>query len=119
MDNNIIIVPLIICILSLLILFFRKDDVQKLGDTASSILTLILSSLWLPIWIFIQWLVGQLCENIKLGSLDSILLIIFRILFALVTLCIVLIEIYTNIRITWIKSKRKLSDETDINISQS
>ncbi|MCM2285940.1 MAG: hypothetical protein NDI81_14235 [Desulfobacula sp.] len=110
MSNLYIWIPLAIAVLSLIALF-KREEAQRLSDAASSVFSLVVSSIWLPVWAFIQWIVGVVISTFNLGELDAQFLSIFRWLFAIVTLIYVLIEIYVNIRQAIIRAQRRIEEE--------
>lgn len=103
-------IPVAIAVLSL-VAVFKKEEAQKLNDAASSIFSLVLSSIWLPVWAFIQWLVGAIIGALSLDTLDSQFLLVFRWLFAAVTLFYVALEIYVSARQSLIRARRRIEEE--------
>jgi hypothetical protein len=75
----------------------KKGSSKQLGETAKSIFSMLLSSLWLPLWVFVQWIVGQILKVIPVDIVDQTFLSIFRYLFGGVTLIFVLIEVTKSI----------------------
>jgi lipopolysaccharide/colanic/teichoic acid biosynthesis glycosyltransferase len=65
---------------------------------------ILIEGLILILWIFTQWGVNQIINTLKLNDSESILLMIFRYIFAISLLAQILIMTYYNIRMLFIRS---------------
>lgn len=75
-------------------------------------LTTIIDTLFLAIWVLIQWIVGdKVITPIELTGIDNYVLIIFKIMFAVSTLAPVVITVYRDIRIMLIRTQNKIRQE--------
>ena len=75
-------------------------------------LTTLIDTLFLVIWVSIQWIVGdKVIAPLKLTGIDQYVLIIFQIMFAVSTLAPVAITVYSDIRIMLIKTQSKIHQE--------
>lgn len=100
---------LAISIISLIVvIFYRKEESEKVKDFASSALSLVLSSVYIVFWSVFQFIIAKLLEGIKLTGLDYYLLLIGQILFAISTLSFVLIYVYREIKMYWKKVKKEI-----------
>jgi hypothetical protein len=77
--------------------------------------TSLIDSLFLAIWITIQWLVNsKIVVPLRLTGFDNIVLYIFQILFAISTLAPVATTIYRDIRIMLLRTQRRIRQEIEI-----
>ena len=114
--NNIswitIVVLIGIAIISVIVAlkYDKAGNSKLLGETANSIFSLILSSLWLPFWLFVQWLVGIVLKVFPVDESNKIFFDVFRYVFASVTLIFVLIEVGKNIIIAFKAAKKRINE---------
>jgi hypothetical protein len=87
----------------------RKESTKKIGQTASSIFSMLLSSLWLSLWVFAQWGIGKIFVEIPVDSVDQQFLDIFKYIFGIVTLIFVLIEVIKEIIVAYKSAKKEIS----------
>ena len=74
-----------------------------------------IDSLFLALWITIQWLVSnKVITPLKLDGIDTLILFVFQILFAISTLAPVAITIYRDIRIMLLRTQRQIRQETEL-----
>jgi len=90
----------------------KEGNSKLLGETANSLFSLILSSLWLPFWLFVQWLVGIVLKVFPVDESNEIFFEVFRYVFAGVTLIFVLIEVGKNVIIAYKAAKKELLNRT-------
>lgn len=77
--------------------------------------TSLIDSLFLAIWITIQWLVNsKIVVPLRLTGLDNLVLFIFQIFFAISTLAPVATTIYRDIRIMLLRTQRRIRQEIEI-----
>jgi len=91
------------------LIFNKEESSKQINDTASSIFSMILGSVWLPVWLFIQWMIGLIIKQIPIEKSDEIFFDIFRYLFGIVTLIFVLIEVVKNIIVAYKAAKKRIS----------
>lgn len=78
-------------------------------------ITGLVDSLFLALWVAIQWLVdSNVITPLELSGIDSLVLDGFQVLFAISTLAPVAITIYRDIRIMLIRTQRKIRSEIEI-----
>ena len=77
--------------------------------------TSLIDSLFLALWIVIQWIMyTKVITPLELSGIDKLVLAGFQFLFAISTLAPVAITIYRDIRIMLIRTQRKIRDEIEI-----
>jgi hypothetical protein len=78
-------------------------------------ITSLADALFLTLWVAVQWVVGsKVVTPLRLSGIDSIVLSIFQVLFAVSTLAPVAITIYRDIRIMLLRTQRKIRQEIRI-----
>jgi hypothetical protein len=97
----------------------RSKEWTELKDTlrlfAIWTVSSLIDSAFLALWITVQWAVNRLVvAPLILTGIDSIVLTIFQILFAISTLAPVAITIYRDIRIMLLRTNRKIRKEMKI-----
>lgn len=79
------------------------------------IVTSLIDSLFLALWVTIQWLVGsKVITPLELSGIDRVVLTIFQILFSISTLAPIAITIYRDIRIMLLRTQRRIQSEIEI-----
>lgn len=77
--------------------------------------TTLVDSLFLALWVTVQWLVDTFVVHpLMLTGLPNLVLSIFQILFAISTLAPVAITIYRDIRIMLLRTQRRIRREIEI-----
>jgi len=112
--NWIILVVLIVIAITCVIVALvsdKKESSKQLNETAKSIFLLILSGFWLTSWLFVQWFVGSVLKEFQVDELDNLFLIIFRILFATLTLALVLIKVVKDVIVEFKAAKKIIKEK--------
>lgn len=77
--------------------------------------TTLVDSLFLALWVAVQWLVDSyVVLPLRLTGLSNLVLSLFQILFAISTLAPVAITIYRDIRIMLLRTQRRIRREIEI-----
>jgi hypothetical protein len=80
--------------------------------------TSLIDSVFLAMWVAIQWLVNEkIIANLQLSGIDQWVLLAFQILFAFSTLAPVATYIYVDIRVMVLRGKKRLEREIELNKS--
>ena len=75
----------------------------------------IMDSLFLALWVTIQWLVSsQVVAPLILTGIDKFILYVFQVLFAISSLAPVAVTIYRDIRIMMLRTQRRIRREIEI-----
>jgi len=70
---------------------------------------------FLALWVFFQWLLDvKIIQEYKISNIDLWVLLSFQIIFAISTVIPVMIFIYTDIRIMFIRAKRRIQQEIKV-----
>jgi hypothetical protein len=77
-------------------------------------LALVMDTIFLIFWALVQWITSKFFENFKLTGIDQILLTTFQVIFSLSTIVPVVIYIWTDIRIVFIRAQGKIQNEKEI-----
>ena len=72
------------------------------------ILSIVIDAIFLCVWILVQALVAYVIQEF---SIDQWVLWCFRVVFGLSTLTIVIIWMYMDVRIMWIRAKKRIEQE--------
>jgi hypothetical protein len=97
----------------------KADNEIGMGDVKGTLreyvilsLTGILDSVYLIAWVIVQWLVDNILSRYHLIGMDSVLLVIFQILFGFTTVFPLCLFIYRDFRIAWLRVNRQIENET-------
>jgi len=72
----------------------------------------IIDSAFLAFWVFLQWFIDvKVIQTYKLSNIDNWVLLAFQIIFAVSTVIPVIIFIYTDIRVMFLRAKRRIQKE--------
>lgn len=75
----------------------------------------IINSLFLALWISVQWLVSsRVITPLRPTGIPSLVLSMFQVLFAISTLAPVIITIYRDIRIMLLRTQRSIRREIEV-----
>jgi hypothetical protein len=74
----------------------------------------LIDSAFLLLWVTAQWVVNKIVATLILTGIDSFTLLTFQILFAFSTFAPVAIKIYSDVRIMWLRTNRKIRREIQI-----
>ena len=92
------------------------NSLTELIDTikliSSWLISTIFDSVFLALWIVIQWVVNNLIiKPLELSGIDSLVLYLFQFMFAISTLAPVAITIYRNITIMLLRTQKNIRQE--------
>lgn len=86
-----------------------KDRLMSFGKQITCIL---IDALFLCLWVAVQWAVNTfVIERLELSSIDKWTLVVFRIIFAVSTLVPVVVYIYTDLRVMFIRVQKRIKEE--------
>lgn len=85
--------------------------IERLETIGPWFATGLVDASFLVVWFFLQWLVAVIIVRFPLPGLGNWILIFFRYFFALITLAPILIYIYMDIRVMFIKAQKKIEHE--------
>ncbi len=71
----------------------------------------LIDSSFLILWVATQWGTSKVLSQIAIEGIDIAVFYVFQILFALSTLAPVMMYIYGNITIYWIRTKKQIESE--------
>ncbi len=95
----------------------KKFEWQEVSDEVKVFtrwfLSGIIDSVFLVLWVFVQWGTQKLIHNLSLSGIDYWMFLSFQVIFAISTLAPVIIYIYTDIRIMIIKGQKRIQSELD------
>lgn len=90
-----------------------KDLINQLRFFLFSIIASLIDTLFLVFWVILQWLVDiNIISKYQLSGIDSWVLIMFQVLFAIATLVPVSIFYYGDIRVMLIRTKKRIQKES-------
>jgi hypothetical protein len=75
------------------------------------IVSTLITSLFLGIWVAVQWGVNYLIGLLQLSGIDSIVLSAFQVIFAVTTLYPIIVFYYVDARIIWIRARKTIIQE--------
>lgn len=79
------------------------------------IISSLIDSGFLAIWVFLQWLVNtKLIANLELSGIDRWVRQVFEVLFAISTLAPVVIYIYVDIRVMLLRARKTIQREIEL-----
>ena len=88
---------------------FREIRVYAIWSIAG-----LIDALFLTFWIVVQWLMSNyVIDNYLLSGIDKFVLSIFQIVFAITTLTPIIIYIYSDLSIMFIRARRKVRREIE------
>jgi hypothetical protein len=89
----------------------NHDVQEQVGDFAKQILGILLDTVYLTVWVCAQWITAKVVANLELSGMDSWMLLIFQIIFAVSTLAVVVMWLYKDLTITWWRVRRRVMQE--------
>ena len=90
----------------------KNDDIQNIIESHKTyFVASLISTLYLIIWIFLQWGVSWTLTNLPLEGIDKWMLFAFQILFSISTLAPIMINLFIDVRVMVIRGLRKIKSE--------
>ena len=87
---------------------------QELRTHVAWMLTALIDALFLAVWALIQWATGAVLDLLHLSWFDELVLWIARFLFAGGTLYPIVLNLYTDMRLMWLKSRARIAGVTEV-----
>ncbi len=84
---------------------------RKLSTTIVYVLSVLFNSIFLCIWVIIQYGISTILSKFKTEDMSEIVLLIFQFIFAISTIIPIIIRLYTDIRIMVIQSNNEIEKE--------
>lgn len=77
-------------------------------------LSSVIDSSYLAVWVVVQWAVNEFIINrLRLTGVDSWVLLVFQIIFAISTLIPIIVYIYVDIRIMIVRAQYAIRQEIE------
>lgn len=91
---------------------------NRIKTVSIHIFSIVIDSIFLSIWVVLQYGVNQLVlNNFFLSGIDKWMLLSFQIIFSFSTIIPILIFLYVDLRVMLIKAQRQIDDEIRYNPS--
>jgi hypothetical protein len=91
-----------------------KEFRSELTTFAKWFLSGLIDSVFLVLWVFVQWGTQRLITNLALFGIDVWVFSLFQILFAVSTVAPVVLYIYADIRIMALRMQRRIRREIEL-----
>lgn len=91
-----------------------QDLSRQLKASTIRVLSGLIDSGFLVLWVMIQWTVNALIKRFQLSGFDSWMFIIFQILFSISTLIPVIIHMYRETVVMWLRAQGHIRYETKL-----
>jgi hypothetical protein len=92
-----------------------KDLKERLKDFAMQVVSILIDSVFLALWVIAQWAVEYVIKRFGLsGIIDRLVLQAFQVIFAISTLAVVALYIYADISILYLRTQRKIQREREL-----
>lgn len=90
---------------------WKKETLTEIKVFTRWAISSLLDGAFIALWVVIQWGAQQIIENFPLSGIDTWVLRVFQVVFAITTLAPILIYIYVDIMVMFIRARRRVRDE--------
>lgn len=95
----------------------EPDDWEEVADSAKTFIRWAVAALidaaFLAVWVATQWIVGWILRGLPLDGIDAFVLISIQVVLAIATIVPIVLYIYKDIRIVWIRTQRAIQREQE------
>jgi hypothetical protein len=89
--------------------------INRVKNLGKQIICVVINSVFLSLWVVVQYLVKLLIQKLELSVINRPTLIVFQVIFALSTLAPVILFFYKDLRIIIIRVQRQIRKEAQFN----
>ena len=90
-----------------------QDLQEQAGEFAKQVLTVLIDTVYLVVWVCAQWLTARIIDSLELSGMDRWMLVAFQVVFAISTFVVVGLWIYKDLAVAWYRAKRRIERERD------
>ena len=90
---------------------WKKDITKTLKNFAILMVTGVIDTIFLIAWVFSQFVASKVFTILELNNLNRFFYYVFQILFAISTLIPIVLVIYRDVRVMFIRTQREIATE--------